>query len=243
MAKYYGSYDDSEENWGYTDYSALNRFENLDGIETKIVQHFVNSTSKHADVFWKILKYDDLNALQQPSLDKEERLKLVNNDNGESTGKKVFITPRDADGQVDQSSSVYIYVENIKAINGQMALIGVTVDTSVYTKIGVIVGDGDKDSSEKPEWVNPNESDEQGSIVVPIKSRETVLVKCILAELNGLYLDGVGYLLFDKFKESEADQKVGFVDMPHNHKENTHGHRICFGMKLSGVSTDSDNSL
>lgn len=237
------NFHSEEEEWGYTKYNALNRFTNLDGIEPKIVEHLIKSTSKYAEIFWKILKYDDLHALSKPSLGRQERLKLVNNDNGESTGKKVFITPRDADGQVDQSSSVYIYVENIRPENGQVALIGVTVDTSVYTKIGVIVGDGDKDSSEKPEWVNPNESDEQGSIVVPIKSRETVLVKCILAELNGLYLDGVGYLLFDSFGKSEANQKVGFVDMPHNHKENTHGHRICFGMKISGVSTDAQNSL
>jgi hypothetical protein len=236
-------YIDKSNGWGYTEYSALNRFQNLDGIETKIVEHLINSTTKHAEIFWKILKYDDLYALTKPALTKKEKLELVNNDNGESTSKKVFITPRDADGQVDQSSSVYIYVEEIKAINGQVSLIGVTVDTSVYTKIGVIAGDGDKDSNEKPEWVNPNESNEQGSIVVPIKSRETVLVKCILAELNGLYLDGVGYLLFENFKEADVGQKIGYVDMPHNHKENSHGHRICFGMRLSGVSTDSQNSL
>jgi hypothetical protein len=223
-----------EKEWGYTNYRDLNRFINLDGIEAKIVRHLVESTSKYADVFWKILKYDDLYALNQPSLDRQERLKLVNNDNGESNEKRVFITPRDADGQVDQCSSVYIYVENIQAIDAQKALIGVTVDTSVYTKIGVVAGDGDADSSSNPEWVNPNESDEQGSVVVPIKSRETVLLKSILAELNGLFIDGVGYLKFQGFRV--PDLKTGYVDMPHNHKENNHGHRICFGVEMSGIS-------
>ena len=229
--------------WGTNPYSSLNRFENLDGIETKIVEHLITSKTKYADMFWKILKYNDLNALYQPSLDEKERRKLVNNDNGESNDKRVFITPRDADGQVDQCSSVYIYVESIQPIDGQKAVVGVTVDTSVYTKIGVVAGDGDVDSSANPEWVNPNESDEQGSVVVPIKSRATVLLKSILAELNGLYVDGVGYLEFNKYAKSNLHIQVGFVDMPHNHKENSHGHRLSFVVEMSGVSTTPQRGL
>jgi len=234
------SKDYIEESWGYTKYNSLNRFENLDSLEAKIVNKLVNSDNKYADIFWKILKYDDLNALSQPPLDKKARLNLINNDNGESNGKRVFLTPRNDDGQVDQCSSVYIYVENIEPINNTEALVGVTIDTSVYTKIGVIAGDGDKDSSENPEWVNPNESDEQGSVVVPIKSRATVLLKCILALLNGMYLDGIGYLIFNRFKEIKDDLDVGYVDMPHNHRENSHGHRIIFGVIMSGTSDDAN---
>ena len=231
---------DNNNSWGYSQFNSYNRFENLDSLETKIVEHLVKSNTKHANIFWKILKYDDLHALSQPPLDKEARLKLVNNDNGESSGKRVFLTPRNDDGQVDQCSSVYIYVESIDPIDNAKALVGITIDTSVYTKIGVVAGDGDIDSSANPDWVNPNESDEQGSVVVPVKSRETVLLKSILAELNGLYLDGVGYLQFNKFKESRVDSKVGFVDMPHNHRENSHGHRISFGVMISGVSDDAN---
>ena len=63
-----------EESWGYSKFNSLNRFENLDGLEAKIVNKLVNSTNKYADIFWKILKYDDLNALSQPSLDKKDSL-------------------------------------------------------------------------------------------------------------------------------------------------------------------------
>ena len=87
MAKFHSD----EEEWGYTNYNALNRFPNLDGIEPKIVEHLIKSTSKYAEIFWKILKYDDLHALSKPSLDRQERLKLVNNDNGESNEKRLFI--------------------------------------------------------------------------------------------------------------------------------------------------------
>ena len=59
--------------WDYSEYNEFNRFTNIDGIEAKIVEHLVNSTTKHADLFWKILKYNDLNALSQPSVTKAER--------------------------------------------------------------------------------------------------------------------------------------------------------------------------
>lgn len=228
-----------QQAWGYSPYNCFNRFENLDGIETKIIDHLVKSKTKHAEVFWKILKYDDLSALSQPSVSEQERWDLVCQDNGESTDKRVFLFPRDADVQVRQCSSVFIYVENITTIDHMRAAIGVTIDTAVYTKIGVISGDGDPDSSENPEWVNPNESDDQGSIVVPFKSRATTLLKSILAELNGIYVDGVGYMgLYDL-----TPQAPGRVDMPHNLKDKCHGHRISFKVEVSGVSDNGDKGF
>ena len=43
-------------------------------------------------------------------------------------------------------------------------------------------------------------------------------------------------LKFQKFDKISDDNNAGKVDMPHNHKENNHGHRICFGVQMSGVS-------
>ena len=38
------------------------------------------------------------------------------------------------------------------------------------------------------------ETDEDGNILIPTKSRATTILKCVLAILNGLYVDGVGTL-------------------------------------------------
>lgn len=231
-----------EEEWGYSPYNDLNRFENLDGIETKIVEHMINSNTKHAELFWKLLKYNDLSALSQNSVSKDERRKLVNNDNGEPTNKRVFFAPYIDDAQEVQCSSVYIYVEKIIPVDQTRAIIGVTIDTITHTKISAISGDGDPDASDNPEQVNPNETDEQGSIVVPFKSRETVLVKCILAELNGIYLDGIGYLQFNTIKNPlvtngtvGASAGNSCVEMPYFHKS-VYGHRIRFQVEFSGIS-------
>ena len=154
--------------YGYSEFNDFNRFQNLDGIEAKIVEHLVHSQSKHADLFWKILKYNDLFALNQPTVTEAERWQLVNNDNGESTNKRVFFSPFVDDAWEVQCSSVYIFVDSIDPTDHLRATIGVTVETIVHSKISAIAGDGDPILNPQ---ANPNDSNEQGSIVVPFKNR------------------------------------------------------------------------
>lgn len=77
----------------YSEFNDFNRFQNLDGIEAKIVEHLVNSESKHAQTIWKLLKYNDLNALSKPNLTKKEREALICFDNGYGNTKRVFFQP------------------------------------------------------------------------------------------------------------------------------------------------------
>src|SRR5574344_2046683 len=105
------------EAYGYSDYNDFNRFQNLEGLEAKIVDHLVNSHTKHAEIFWKILKYNDLYALSQPAVSIAERWKLVCNDNGDQTNKRLFFKPFIDDAWQEQCSSVYIYVETINPVD------------------------------------------------------------------------------------------------------------------------------
>lgn len=107
----------------------------------------------------------------------------------------------------------------------------VTVETVVHSKICAIAGDGDPDLNPQ---ANPNDSDEQGNIVVAYKNRATVLLKSILAELNGLYLDGIGYLQFNS-----KDGLRGRTQMPLWINHNYYGHKTTFSMALSGFSGSS----
>ncbi len=81
---------------------------------------------------------------------------------------------------------------------------------------------------------NPNDSDVQGSVVVSMKNRETVLVKSILAALNGKYLDGIGYLRFDIIKD--ASESNSEVTMPLFNSRSFFGHSIKFVMSIAGDS-------
>lgn len=249
----------------YSHYSEMNRFENLDSIETKVLQHLIYSNTKHANNFWKLLKYDTLNALSLPNLTYAERLALVSQDSGYPTDKRVFLSPFIDDAWDTQCSSVYIFMERIKPANHLLSTITLTVEAVTHSKVAVINGDGDPilnpnlgpnykidpttgekillptEGGQIPEvyGANPNDSTEpavgesEGTVIVPIKNRETVLVKSILAELNGLFLDGIGYLEMDVF---DKDGVSGEVSMPLFSSRSFYGHSIKFVIKIAGIS-------
>ena len=227
MAEYQGS---------YSEFNAVNRVQNLDGIEWKIIDHLIHSTTKHADLFWKILKYDsDIYALSKPSVSEQERRELVCTNNGNQTGKRLFLQPFVDDAWSEQCSSVYIYVERLSPIDQTRANIIVTVEAVVHAKISVVAGDGDQAINPK---ANPNDSDkpgEQGNIVVTMKNRATVLLKSIIAELNSLYLDGIGYFIIDKNLDSETGAKMSLWN-----RRSYYGYTIKFGTVMSGVSDDAN---
>lgn len=228
----------------YSDYTLYNRFENLDSIETKVLEHLIYSTSKHANNFWKLLKHNTLNALSLPDVSIEERLELVNNDSGYPDNKRVFLSPFMDDAWEVQCSSVYIFTERIKPIDPMKAVVGITVETVTHSKISIINGDGDPDLNENKVddqgnivqyGANPNDTNNQGSIVVPVKNRETVLIKSLLAELNGLYLDGIGYLALAPNSLVPSE-----VKMPLFNSRSFYGHSLQFIVEVSGVSSSGE---
>ena len=227
MAEYKGT---------YSDFNEFNRLQNIDGLEWKIIDHLIQSKTKHADNIWKILAYDsDIYALSKDSIGEAERRKLVCTNNGEPTGKRLFLQPFVDDAWSEQCSSVYVYVDQIVPTDQTRANVIVTVEAIVHAKTSVIAGDGDKITN--PD-ANPNDSDEQGNIVVTMKNRATVLLKSIVAELNGLFLDGIGYLIIDP----NLDKKTGAVLSLWNNRS-YYGYIVKFATKMSGISSTASWAL
>lgn len=230
----------------YSEYNAYNRYPNLDGLEWKIVSHLLGpkpadaaeqaaifqSESSTIKAFWKILKYNDLNALSQPDVTWAERVSLICNDNGDPVNKRVFFAPFVDDAWTEQCSSVYIYVDKIYPVDHLKATVGVAVETVVHSKISAIAGDYDPDLNPN---ANPNDFDSEGNIVVPFKNRATVLLKCILAELSGLCLDGIGYLQFNQKLHQQCK-----TDLSLWNSRSFYGHSVIFGIEMSGVSDSPD---
>ena len=217
----------------YSDYNEMNRFANLDSIEDKILQHLLHHKTKHTKNIWKLLKYATLNALSEEEVSLSDCLSLINKDTGYPTDKRVFLSPFVDDAWAVECSSLYIFVDKIKPIDHTRAAIYVTVETVTHSKISVINGDGDPDLN--PD-ANPNDSDINNEVIVDIKNRETVLVKSLLAELNGLYLDGIGYLQMNKLENDVS----GDVSMPLFNGRSYYGHRINFVVEMSGISESAD---
>ena len=146
----------------------------------------------------------------------------------EMTSKRIFFQPFVNDAWQEQCCSLYIYVSRIYPFDQTRAMVGITVETVVHSNICAIAGDGDPDLN--PE-ANPGDSDDKGNIVVVYKNRATVLLKCILALLNGLYIGGIGYLQFNA-----KEGMLGKTEMPQWINRSYYGHKTTFSMAISGTS-------
>lgn len=222
--------------YGYAEQSEFNRFENLDGLEWKLINHLVYSESKYSQLLWKILAYPTMDCLFKPNLTTAERLALIDVDDGGETTKRVFMSPFLDDAWTQQCAHLHIYIDGIYPVNHGIATVNMGIETISHSKIIKISGDAtahEIDSSNP--LPNPNDSSSEGEQIVLYKNRESVMLKCILAEFNGLYVDGVGYLQFN--------QRTNYYNQSQYSLFNGRsyiGHLTKMAVLISGVS-DSGN--
>ncbi len=190
-----------------------------------------------------MLKYGSLDALSKSNLTKDDKYDLLCTDSGDKDEKRLFINPLPGDAWPEQCSFICVYTGAITPVDHMRAVVDVTVDIVTHSSVAIVNGDYDISDPH----ANPNDSnevsDQEGSIVVAFKNRETVLLKSILAEFNGLYLDGVGYMqLNDRRKLGLSSAPMGSeIDFVTSQKHSRH--TIHFLMEVSGVSTDSDTGF
>ena len=78
-------------------------------------------------------------------------------------------------------------------MDATQSVVSLVVEIATHNHINTVAGESDFIAH--PSVTNPNDYYESDTApVVQYKSRESVLLKCVLAELNGLFIDGVGYL-------------------------------------------------
>ena len=228
------------EYYDYSEFNEFNRLSNLDGIEGKIIQHLLHSKTKAANIFWKLLKYDDKFALSQDNVTLAERIAMVDgnssNVQGGQTGTtRLFVSPFVYDASETESTYVHIYVDDIHPADQMRSVISVTVETVVHALSNAIIGDADLESN--PD-TNPNDYyyKDLNDPAVQIKSRATVLLKCIISELNGLYIDGIGYLQFNVNFAFEGEKRRGYATLSLFNDRAYFGHKIQFNLPMAGIS-------
>lgn len=219
---------------------AFNRYVNLDNIEWNMIAYLVDSQTKYARNIWKILKYDSEDCLLQDDVSREDRLNLIYTGNGDSSSKRVFMTPFTDDGWLQQSSHLHIFVNTVTPKNHITSVVNISVETIIHNKIANIIGDADP---EKLIWgadgknnncdmgTNPVEVDKEGNILVPYKNRATVFLKSVLAEFNGLFVNGIGKLQFNAEQSPYAVAKQYLWN-----NRNYFGHSTMFSTLMSGAS-------
>lgn len=217
------------DQYKYSPFNAVNRFTNLDSVEWKIVNKLVYSPSPVAEEIWKLLNYNVSEASYLPALTTQQKLGLISTDgNGLTTTKKIYIAPFTSDAFSEQASFVCIYLAGMKFITAQIAIAEIAIETVVHAKIQNI--NGDSNLKQNPN-ANPNDSTPGGQLVVVQKNRATVLARDIMAILNGLYIDGVGYLMLDQTIDAKCVSEQSLFN-----NKFFFGHRTYFAVKMSGVS-------
>ena len=175
---------------------AFNRFTNLDSIEDRIIYYLLSPNNKkpqeleQTHIIWKLLMYNDLEALNKPTPKYQDVVKLIANDNISQTDKRIFRDLHLEDGWIEQCSLLKIYIDQVIPQNRAMANVLVGIDIITHNKItNVRVPQDDKTT-----WI-----DEVDGMPVRIetKNRTSVLMKAVLSLLNGAEVAGVGQLVFD----------------------------------------------
>lgn len=228
----------------YDQYNNFNRFINIDAIEAKIIEHLIHSTTKYGNTIWQLLKYPSRDALWKKTPTVDERVALVegstsSTENSEMQHKRVFYKPFSDDAVKDECSVLCLYLGGIYPVDATQSVVSLVVEIATHNHINTVAGESDFIAH--PSVTNPNDYYESDTApVVQYKSRESVLLKCVLAELNGLFIDGVGYLQFNTHKLLEGRSIGSSATMSVYDGRSFYGHRILFNVPMSGMSEVPD---
>lgn len=206
-----------------------NRFVNLDGSEDRIIYYLLSPNKKtpgeleETHKIWKLLMYNDIDALNHPLPKYSDVIKLICNDNITQTNKRIFRSAHMEDAFTEQCTFLKIYVDSIIPQNAYISQVNYGIDIICHNKI-----------------VNIKAPDTEESIIdvvdgveirVETKSRITALTQAILSLLNGADIAGVGNLQFnmENFRYNQAQYGIW-------NNRNFEGMKIVIGAMQSGLS-------
>lgn len=207
-----------------------NRLQNLDGIEDRLIYYLLSPKNKteleleQVHNIWRILYYNDTDALKKPLPSYSQVVKLIYNDNGAQNGYRIFRSPRMEDGWTEECSMIKVYIDSIIPVNHLRAIVNVGVDVVVNTKIINL--------SVPQDSIDVYIDEIEGiPVSVKTKSRVTVLTQAVISLLNGAEVAGVGKMIFSREQSIFNQAQYGIWN-----NRNYEGIKIVMGVSMSGVS-------
>lgn len=164
-------------------YNSLSR---LPTIPYNIMVYLAKSTDPIAEVFWKMLAYQDYNALSHEPLTFQQKMKLVWAQGKQDT-YSVFLTNLIEDAMAESKQIVKIYQYYIHASELYTSTVVYAFDCLYGGQMSLVEYNG-----------------------IPV-NRGDLFIHCILALLNGVEVGGVGKLTFldDMSRYSAARSTIG----------------------------------
>lgn len=210
------------------------RYENLDGIEDKIIYYLLSEDGKNewqlkaVHSIWRLLYYNDSNCLiedkEHPLPKFKEIIKLIDNNSVEQANKRIFRYPFVEDAFVEECTQIRIYPDAISPLNHLTGAVSIGVEVIIHNKISNVVN---------------NLYDQEGNLnnpteeypMITYKNRAVVLLRNIIALLNGVDIAGVGKMMFSQENNRFCQSKLGVWN-----NRNYYGYRTIFSCLMSGVS-------
>ena len=209
---------------------AYNRFSNLENIEDRIIYYLLSPTNKTSEELkyvhniWRILMYNDVDALNKPLPKYSDVIKLIANDNVNQIDKRIFRSPYLEDGWEEQCSILKIYVDTIVPKDHLRSIVNVGIDVITHNKIINIKAPEDNDST-------IIDMIDDIPIKIETMSRVTLLVKSVLYLLNGAEVAGVGRMQFNTERSRYNLAQYGIWN-----NRNFEGMKVVISTIMSGVS-------
>ena len=164
-------------------YNSLSR---LPTIPYNIMVYLAKSTDPVAEVFWKMLAYQDYNALSHEPLTFQQKMKIVWAQGKQDT-YSVFLTNLIEDAMAESKQIVKIYQYYIHASELYTSTVVYAFDCLYGGQMSLVEYNG-----------------------IPV-NRGDLFIHCILTLLNGVEVGGVGKLMFldDMSRYSAARSTIG----------------------------------
>ena len=163
-----------------------NSLASLPYIPYRIMEYLATSDDPKADILWKMLAYNDYDALDKPSLTISQRLALLWR-TGKQDDCSVFLTNLIEDAIAESKTIIKIYDYYIHAKELYYSTVVYCFDCLYGGQMSLVKYNG-----------------------VPV-SRGDLFINCILTLLNGVEVGGVGKLIFldDLSRYNAARSVVG----------------------------------
>ena len=209
--------------------NAFNKFSNLDSIQDRIIYYLLSPIGKtekqlkYVHTLWKLLYYNDIDALNNPLPSYANVKALISNSTTEETPYRIFRSPYLSEGWTEECSLIKIYIDGIVPVNHLIANVFIGIDVLCHSKlINVRVSEDDDDTL--------LDCFDGTEIKIEYKSRVDVMVKAILYLLNGETIQGIGKLQFNHELGNYSQGRYALW----SHK-NYEGFKLVLASQMSGV--------
>lgn len=202
----------------------FNRFYNLDSIEERLINFLIKSDSDDANRIWKLLKYNSMDALLKENLTRKERSKLIDEGNGDQSTYRVFKQSFIEDAFVEEASLLKFYIDSTIPVNHLVSTVNIGIDIMTHNKMQLVYNDSTDELENEPLYREIEKN-------IITKNRNSVLLKCLLSEFNGKYVEGVGQLQFNQQLCYYSQARNGIFN-----NKNYNGFKLLIACQMSGVN-------